>query len=200
VDFYSRMVAFLKVLLPLAALGILSTLFLLSRSIDPTATIPFAEDEMTDRMRGQQVTAPFFYGTTANGDDITVTASLALPGGPDVPAVAKDLVARITMADGTLFVLNADSGTVAIDQDMATFVGNVRIETSSGFALTTELLNTALSGVSGDSPGKIDGFGPLGTFSADQMHFSAKNQGGPVHMVFKNRVKLVYDPTKVPER
>ena len=44
-DRYSRMVAIFKVLLPLAALAILSTLFLLSRTIDPTTTIPFADQD-----------------------------------------------------------------------------------------------------------------------------------------------------------
>ncbi len=46
VDRYSRMVALLKVSLPLIALGILSTLFLVSRAVDPPMTIPFADSEV----------------------------------------------------------------------------------------------------------------------------------------------------------
>ena len=42
-DRYSRMIAFLKVLLPLMALALLSTLFLLSQNTEPMASIPFAE-------------------------------------------------------------------------------------------------------------------------------------------------------------
>ena len=57
-DRYSRMVTFLKVLLPLAALALLSTLFLISRGINTKATIPFAAHEIEERMRGQQITAP----------------------------------------------------------------------------------------------------------------------------------------------
>jgi lipopolysaccharide export system protein LptC len=199
VDLRSRMVALFKVLLPLAALGILSTLFLLSRSVDPTARIPFAEHEMADRMRDQQVTAPFFSGTTAKGDEIIVTASIARPGGFGAPAEATDLSARITMADGIRINLTSDTGSVAVDKNLATFSGNVRITTTTGYVILTDTLNTELSGVSGNTPGTITGTGPLGDFTAGQMQIGENNKGGPLHMLFKKGVKLIYVP-KTPER
>ncbi|MEO0504251.1 MAG: hypothetical protein AAFZ14_13070, partial [Pseudomonadota bacterium] len=69
-DRYSRFVAWLKVLLPLAALALLSTLFLLSRNTDPIAAVPFADDELLDRVRDEQITGPFFSGTTTDGDRV----------------------------------------------------------------------------------------------------------------------------------
>ena len=42
-DSYSRLVQIGKIVLPLVALGILSTLFLFSGEVDPEAAIPFAE-------------------------------------------------------------------------------------------------------------------------------------------------------------
>ena len=50
-DFHSRLVGWLKVVLPLAALAILSTLFLLADLIDPTAAIPYAEVDVEDLAR-----------------------------------------------------------------------------------------------------------------------------------------------------
>lgn len=191
------MVALFKVLLPLAALGILSTLFMLSRSVDPTAKIPFAEREMADRMRDQQVTAPFFSGTTSKGDEIIVTASLARPGGPATPAEATDLTARITMADGVRITLTSDTGSVAIDKNLATFTGNVEITSTNGFVIQTETLNTALKSISGNTPGTITGTGPFGDFTAGQMQIREESDGGPLHMLFKNGVKLIYDPRKL---
>ncbi|MFK7752581.1 MAG: hypothetical protein AB8B51_08530 [Sedimentitalea sp.] len=193
-DLYSRMIAFFKVLLPLAALAILATLFLLSRSIDPTATIPFAQADMADRMRDQQVTAPFFSGTTPNGDEIIFTATLARPGGPNVPAEAQDVSARITMADGAQITLDSDTGSVNIADDIATFAGDVRLATSAGYVVRTEILNAAISGVQGNAPETISGTGPIGTFTAGQMEMEAKNGSGSVHLLFKGGVKLVYDP------
>jgi len=193
-DLYSRMVALFKVLLPLAALIILSTVFLLSRSVDPTATIPFAEQDMADRMRDQQVTAPFFSGTTSKGDEIMVTASIARPGGPNSPAEATDLEAEITMVDGMRMTLRSDTGSVAVDKDIATFEGRVKITTTTGYVVRTDTLHTALSGITANTPGQINGTGPLGDFVAGNMQIDTKTEGGPVHMLFKNGVKLIYTP------
>ncbi len=193
-DLRSRMVALFKVLLPLAALAILSTLFMLSRSIDPTAKIPFAQQDMADRMRDQQVTAPYFSGTTPEGDEINVSASLARPGGKGTPAQATDLSARLKTADGVLITLTSDFGNVAVDSNTATFAGNVEITATNGFLVKTQLLVTALDSVTGNSPGTVTGTSPFGDFTAGQMHISEIIEGGPLHMVFNNGVKLVYDP------
>lgn len=194
VDLYSRIIAYLKVLLPLTALGILATLFLLSRSEDPTATIPFAEADIADRMRSQQVTAPSFLGTTSKGEEIVITASLARPGNASTPAEAVNLSGRITMVNGQEVTLKSDTGRFDIPADMATFTGNVRITTSTGLLVLSDVLNIALDRVYADTPGTVDGSGPFGEFTAGQMEMSEKSPGGPVHMLFKNGVKLIYDP------
>ena len=193
-DFYSRLVAWLKVLLPLAALALLSTVFLLSRSVDPTAKIPFSDGDVTERVRGQQVTRPFFSGTTPDGDDITVSAERVRPGGPGIPAEADRIDTRIIMADGVRLNLVADAATVDFDTDQARFAGDVRLTSTSGFVVTTDRLHTALTTIEGETPGKVEATGPLGDLTAGAMRFSEKNRGGPIHMLFTNGVKLIYDP------
>ena len=59
---WSRWVALLKIVLPLIALALLSSIFLLSRTIDPTATIPFTEVDVEDRVREPRLTEPKFSG------------------------------------------------------------------------------------------------------------------------------------------
>lgn len=196
-DLYSRIVAFLKVLFPLAALGILATLFLLSRTSDPVATIPFAEQDVADRVRDQQITAPFFSGTTSKGEEILLTASLVRPGGPDTPAEAANLKGRITLANGQRITLESKSGRFDLPADLATFSGNVKIITTTGLLILTDVMNTSLSGVSGNTPGQVEGSGPFGEFTAGQMEMTAKKDGGPVHMLFKNGVKLIYTPKQL---
>lgn len=195
-DFRSRMVALLKVLLPLAALAILSTLFLLSRSVDPTATIPFAERDMAERLSGQQITAPFYSGSTTKGDEVIVSASVARPGGNGEPAQATDLRARINMIDGTRLTMESDTGSIGSDTDIATFSGNVRVTSSAGYVVTTDHLNTDLKGMTGNTPGPVKGTGPLGSFDAGRMQMRSDAEGGPVHLHFNNGVKLVYQPPK----
>ena len=195
-DLYSRMVAFFKVLLPLIALGILATLFLLSRGIDFDAKIPFAESEIARRTNDQRVTAPFFSGTTPGGDEIIVTAAMARPGAADSPAVATNVSARMTRASGARVTLDSDLARLDSSSDMATFTGDVRIATSTGMTLRTEVLNAALSGIAGNTPGTVTGTAPFGDLTAGTMEFGAKNSDAPLHMLFKQGVKLIYTPQK----
>lgn len=192
-DRYSRMVAWLKVLLPLAALGLLSSLFLISRNVGTEAVIPFADREIEDRMRGQQVTQPFFSGNTANGDEIMVTASVVRAGG-EAPVIATGLQARIQMADGGNFTLASDRGTIHPDQDLARFIGRVVITSSRGLTITSDALKTHLSNIRAESPGPVQATGVLGHLDAGRMEITAKTQNGPVHIIFNNGVKLIYDP------
>lgn len=196
-DRYSRTVAFLKVLLPLAALAILATVFLLSRADGPTANIPFAEGEITDRMRDQQITRPFFSGVTDKGEEITVNADAARPGTADTPGGADNIRATIKMTSGNRILLESDTGTIDPTNDMVTFLGNVRITTSTGFVVLTESLNAALSGVQADTPGQVTGSGPMGDFSAGRMEIGAKTGNDDVQMLFKDGVNLIYDPQKL---
>ncbi|MBL4768371.1 MAG: hypothetical protein JKY94_11775 [Rhodobacteraceae bacterium] len=198
-DGYSRMVAIFKVILPLAALALLSTVFLLSRNLNPTATAPFAEHEIADRLRDKQITSPVFSSTTSKGDEILVTAKQASPGGPGAPATAVDLRASILSPDGLRITLNSKNGTLDIIKNRATFTGAVQIETNTGYVLETDLLNTSLNSIDADSPGQVIGNGPIGHLTAGNMTIRSENSDGSVHMLFNDGVKLIYTP-KQPER
>lgn len=183
--------------MPLSALAILATLFLLSRSQDQVATIPFTDADVSARTKGQQVTRPFFSGTTSKGEEIIVTADSARPGNNTTPGDADNLNARLKLAGGQLITLRSDAGSLNPVGDIATFVGNVRIETSTGLLVLTELMNAALDGIEGNTPGTVTGSGPMGDFTAGSMEFSAKSGEGDVHMLFKNGVKLIYVPKQL---
>ena len=193
-DRYSRLVAIFKVLLPLTALAILATLFLISRGIDLDGSIPFAESEIAERTQGQQITGPFFSGTTGEGDEIVVSAALARPASQTRPAEATDVEARLSRADGSGLSLEAATASVDTAGDRAVFAGDVRIKTTDGLALRTDRLNTALEGVAGDAPGEITGTGPFGDFTAGRMEFGAQSGSNQMHMLFNDGVRLIYQP------
>ncbi|GGH28637.1 lipopolysaccharide export system protein LptC [Cribrihabitans marinus] len=196
-DSHSRIVQYLKVLLPLTALALLSTVFLLSRSITPESTIPFTDQDMADRLRDQQVTAPFYSGVTSRGEEIVVAADIARPGREGGPALAETLQARITLEGGRRITMKSDHGEVALDADVATFMGNVVIRTSDGLTVTTDTLEAALTGVSGSTPGRVEAEGPIGQLTAGAMEFGPENAEGPIHIRFTNGVKLIYEPETV---
>jgi lipopolysaccharide export system protein LptC len=196
VDSHSRLVQLFKVLLPLAALGLLSTLFLLSDSVDPESTIPFAEGDVIERIRDQQITEPFFSGVTDKGEEIQFTADSVSPGGTYSPAEARNLRALLTLNNGGHINLTSNTGHLSMETEMATFTGNVVITTADGLEVTTDLLSTSIREVAGSAPGEVEGHGPIGEFTAGSMELGPKKVGGPIHVLFTNGVKLLYDPKK----
>ncbi|MEO1555342.1 MAG: hypothetical protein AAFS01_02845 [Pseudomonadota bacterium] len=194
-DGYSRLVAWLKVLLPLMALLLLSTLFLLSRNVDPVATLPFANTEIDARLDEQQITGPFFSGTTNSGDRVSLSAeTMATRSGLNNEAI--DFSAQIDLVSGTRVVLMSDQGQFNMAANSSTLSGNVVITTSSGFKLSSEVLVADFDALMLQSPGAVQGFGPFGTLDAGQMRLQRKEDGNNAHLVFTNGVKLIYTPQK----
>ena len=76
-DTHSRVVAWLKIALPLAALAVLATLFLLADRIDPDDALPYAEVDVEDRARTPRMTAPTYAGVTSDGARTELTAASA---------------------------------------------------------------------------------------------------------------------------
>ncbi|WP_420004539.1 LPS export ABC transporter periplasmic protein LptC [Arenibacterium sp. LLYu02] len=195
-DRYSRIVAYLKVILPLASLILLSTLFLISRRVSTEPVIPFAKVDIESRLKGQQVTAPFFTGTTSSGHEITIAAAKALPGSDRSSASATDLEAEIRTTEGRSILLLSDKGTLRPNEDIAELEGNVRILSTDGTRVETDLLEANLNGLEARSPGAVSATGPIGDFTAGTMRIFTETKNGPVHIEFTNGVKLVYDPAK----
>lgn len=194
-DRYSQMVGWLKVLLPLAALAILSTLFLLSRVIDPEAVIPFADKEIQDRLRDQQVTGPIYNAVSADGDNISFAAeTMITPQGQTGENHAKDVDVQMDLVSGSTVHLTASTGVLNIESDTADLSGDVEITTSTGYILESDRLITQMSTLDVTSPGPVSGEGPLGTLNAGTMTLNAGKEGKPAQLVFTKRVKLVYDP------
>ena len=199
-DSYSRMVAWLKILLPLAALGLLSTLFLLSRVIDPTASIPFADTEVRDRVRDQQITGPFFSAITADGDQIAFLAE-RLTTVPNQIGTnrAEDIRIRIDMTKGTQFTLASQTAQVDISSDKADLQGDVVMTTSTGYLITTQALNARMSRLEVRSPGRVEATSPFGTLQAGQMLLTQTLPDTGPQLLFTNGVKLLYQPKTVKE-
>lgn len=190
---HSRLVAWLKILLPLAALVLLSTLFLVSRRIVPEMSLPYSDVDVAELAREQRLSAPRYSGMTSDGSTLSVTADSALPD-PENPnrATATTLVARLDAPDGARTDLTAADGEIDTAKNEMTLHGNVDIRGSSGLHLTTDLLHTAMDDNRIEAPGPVQGDAPMGRISADSMVMTGEN--GSYVVVFKGSVKLIYEP------
>ncbi|CUH42953.1 MULTISPECIES: LPS export ABC transporter periplasmic protein LptC [Ruegeria] len=195
-DGHSRRVQFFKVVLPLVAIAMLSTVFLLSRSIETNVSVPFNQQDIDERLADQVVTQPNYQGTTRKGEDVQIEASRATQGTEGEAPTAAEFRGRFGLLNGGVITLDSNSGMIRPDKNTATFVGDVVITTTDGIVVTTDLLNTALDEIQGDTPGQVDGTGIIGDFTAGRMTFGTEKKDGPVHIIFTDGVKLVYEPQK----
>ncbi|WP_281995588.1 LPS export ABC transporter periplasmic protein LptC [Ruegeria faecimaris] len=195
-DGHSRMVQFLKVLLPLAAIVLLSTVFLLSRSIETSVSVPFTQKDIDERLADQVVTQPHYLGTTRKGEEVQIQAAQATQGREGSLPTTAEFRGRLGLLNGGVITMDSNSGMIRPDENSATFVGDVLITTTDGIQVRTDLLNTSLDEIRGDTPGQVDGTGIIGDFSAGRMTFGTEKKDGPVHILFTDGVKLVYEPEK----
>ncbi|MGP3696567.1 LPS export ABC transporter periplasmic protein LptC [Rhodobacter sp. NSM] len=197
-NLHSRLVGWLKIVLPLAALAVLSTLFLVARTIDPDDAIPYADVDVEDRLREPRMTAPTWAGITSDGAALSVEAAEARPGQTDgEEGRASALRARIETPDGASARMTAETGVLDDEARLLRLGGGVELETSTGYHVTTEALTAGLDETDVQSEGALDATGPLGRIEAGSMRLTEDPEvAGSYVLTFGNRVKLVYDPKK----
>lgn len=193
-NLHSTLVAWFKVILPLAALAILSLLFLVARTIDPEGAIPFAEVDIADRLREPRLTLPAWAGVTDDGAAMTITADEARPGAEGAAATAARLTARIDMQDGGRVDLVAARGALDARAGLLTVEGGVVVTTTTGYRVETEAMTAALDRTRLESTVDVSATGPMGRLTAASMLMTrAPGEDGYV-IRFAGNVKLLYDP------
>ena len=193
---YSRLVAILKVVLPLLALGLLSTLFLVSHRItDSTGSIPFAKLDLAERAREQQITAPFFSGRTSGGHLVSFSAASARPD-PDDPArsSAIKMDARIDFSDGSKITISSETASIDNSNHIATFAGGVLLISSLGYELRTDTLIAHMREGRLVAPKTLRGVTPGGTLEAGALEVTGGRTSGETTLFFSDGVKLIYEP------
>lgn len=193
---YSRFVAFAKIALPLAALGLLSTFFLFSRGIEPENTVPFARVDVDELARESGIGAARFAGVTDDGTAIALSAERARPD-PDQAdrASAEGIAAELEFSDGSAAEISAGTADIDIRAGQVLLGTGVRIETSDGYLIQTERLLTGLNHTYIHSDTQVSATGPLGELTAGRMELSQVPGSVSRHvLVFKDGVKLVYTP------
>lgn len=193
-DRHSRLVGWLKVALPLMALAILSSLFLVARQIDPQGTIGFSEAELADRLREPRITAPTYAGTTRDGATLTISADEARPDAGN-GATAAAVHAQLSTADGARSVLTAGAVRFLQEARAAVLEGGVLLANSLGYEFRTEAMTLTLDTAGAKTAGAVEGFGPLGRITAGQMQITPTGDGAETYLlVFNGGVRLIYQP------
>ncbi|MDZ4087667.1 MAG: LPS export ABC transporter periplasmic protein LptC [Tabrizicola sp.] len=195
IDRHTRVVGWLKVVLPLAALAILSTLFLVARRIDPEAALPYAEVDVEDLAREPRMTAPTYAGTTEDGSALTLSADEARPAAEGQSAQAAGLRLDLATPDGGRTELVAAEARMDDTTRQMVLSGGVTLTTSTGYRLETAEIVAKLDRTGLESRVPVTATGPAGEITADSMVLGQDNRTpGAYVLVFNGSVRLVYQP------
>jgi lipopolysaccharide export system protein LptC len=194
-DRHTRVVGWLKVALPLTALAILSTLFLVARRVDPEAALPYAEVDVEDLAREPRMTAPTYAGTTADGASLTLSADEARPAAEGQPAQAAGLRLDLATPDGATTELLAADARMDDTAKELVLSGGVTVTTSTGYRLEAAEVAAKLDRTGLESRAPVRATGPAGEITAEGMVLGQDNRTpGAYVLVFKGGVRLVYQP------
>ncbi|WP_099824873.1 LPS export ABC transporter periplasmic protein LptC [Oceaniglobus indicus] len=195
---YSRLIAWLKVILPLMALAILSTLFLVSQKPGADAPLPYSDADVDEILREQSIVAPQYNGMTRDGAAITLSADVARPGSASGSGSdAQGLRVLVETPDGGNVRLNADTAALDMTDRLARLTGGVHIETSTGYALDSQAVTTALDITRIETEAPVTGTAPFGTLNAGRMLVRRDDDGAtgtPYVLLFTDGVRLLYEP------
>lgn len=192
---YSRLVIWLKIVLPIVGLVLLSLLFLIARpATDVQSTIPYAKVEIDEIIADQRISAPTYSGVTADGDAIEFNAKSAAPN-PDKPdsITSEEISARIYLESGTAISLTAPQARVDGPTQTARLSGGVKVSTSTGMMARTDAITTLLETATLVTDGPVKATTSLGQISAGQMTLIQQSRGVHV-LVFQNGVRVIYKP------
>ncbi|WOI55997.1 LPS export ABC transporter periplasmic protein LptC [Palleronia sp. LCG004] len=187
---HSRRVALLKVILPLLALAILSTLFLVADRRGTGDTVPFSSVEIDRIAAGQQIAGPNYTTVTEDGSALTLAARDVASS--DGVAELRDIIAVIEYSDGTRIDLTSDTGNLGSGEGAAQLVGGVALGSSNGYRIEGSAfdISRATGRIVSDAP--VRGEGPPGTLDAGGLTVDGRD--GNYVLNFTDGVKLLYQP------
>lgn len=193
---YSRAVIAAKLILPLIAVAILSTLFLLARQAPQGEPLQFVDSEVEALAETQQLGAPRHAAVSEDGTGIDMTADKVWTDPDQAEITRGEAIDGIFSAeDGFVYDIVAARGHSNETEDVSFLEGGVTIRTSDGYRLRTAAMRVRNDRTYLTSLAPIQGDGPLGTIDAGRMEiFATPGADDRTHVVFSDGVRVYHTP------
>jgi len=196
---YSRVVAWMKVVLPLGAVVLIAAIFVTAREKGDLTKI-FTAEELATLGAGLRLDTPRFAGVTDRGEPFAIRADWALPDSAMPRFIDLERPeGEIEMNDGRTIAAKAATGRMHRAEKILVLEGGVVLDTSDGYHVVTDLVEIDLDAKTANAPGPVSGTGPLGQIEAGSFRAVAGEDSiGAGKIWFENRVRLVFIPDKGP--
>jgi len=194
---YSRFVAWMKVLLPFFALGLIALIVIWPRlKSEDTFRIGFSSVQLSGSAQPGVDNARYM-GTDENRRPYTITADLArIDDKVDGLIFLETPKADLTLEDGTWLVLTANKGRFFEGRQRLELDGNVNLFHDTGYEIATEHLNMDLKTNIAESKAPVVGHGPFGVLNSAGLKLIDKGR----IIYFTGPAKLVLYPSQNAER
>lgn len=187
-------------MLPVVAIGLLSSLFLFPRTTDRLRGEFIDPEERAGLLREEWITRPRYSFLAEDGTAIDLRARVARPrvGGMAL-FDATEVTASIVTATGARLEIEAGIAEIDTAGDAARLGGGTVFRTGEGHEIRTEELVAALDRLEIESAGPVEATGPEGRLSAGRLLMRLEGAGPDAIeavelLVFSGGVKLVYVP------
>jgi lipopolysaccharide export system protein LptC len=196
VGLHSQVVAILKIVLPLVAVGMLLGLFVFQPESERGGEIVFSEADLAALGQGLRISNPTFDGVTRDADRFSFSAELVVPdAAPPQRASITALTGTIAFAGGGDMALRADGGAVDLPNQLLQLSGAVQIDTSQGYRVTADRVDVDLESGRIEGGDDVRGTGPLGRIRSGRLVVGpAAPETGDRLFTFGNGVRVIYDP------
>lgn len=196
---YSRFVRVVKFVLPILALMVLSTVFLVQRDDSFEGRLIFSDVDRKSLDDGLTIHNPQITGITDAGGGYRISADTAVPDGPRPTKIRfTSLTARTSQPSGREIELTGKQGHVVIASSVVVVEGDVVLETSDGYRMQTERAEANFTSGSLHTVAVVVD-GPLGTIDAGRLQIDERPQpddpdATKEFFFFDKGVKLVHRP------
>lgn len=189
---YSRMISWLKILLPLIALGVLGTVFLFNSEDSFEAGFTFSRADIETLGKGSYIKNPQINGMTQKGEPFHLLADEIRPLETDNSLVViTNLNVEFRFSSDIWAKVTSNSALMDVSAQTVWFETGGQLETSDGNVAIVDTLHLLMA--AGELQGSgIVANGPLGQVSADNFRIES-NDGENRVLWFENNVRMHYD-------
>lgn len=191
---HDRVVGSARVLLPIAAVGLVALLALAPLAKDRDVSFLLDKNKVEVASERMRVESAQYRGTDNQGQPFALTAGAAVqPNSTDPIVRMTDLAARIQLRDGPASLV-AGRGRYDMIAERVAMDGPLTFEAADGYRMTTSDVVADLKTRTMASSGRVEGKMPLGTFTAGRLRADLDQR----HVVLEGgaRLKIVQGALK----